>query len=499
MGRYNNFMNTLPHNVCTRCRKRLGPKAIRAAKMQFHPQCFLCDACKQPLEKNFYPKGERLYHESCYERMFVPRCAQCGEAIKGRYVSDESGRFHPDCYTQLHNLICSICNESIQGQYLYDHWGNKAHPQHPQGKTSSCHVCARLVAPEAHNSKSLKDGRMLCGPCHADEISTFQAIQAAKIEVIQQMQTVGFDYIPDYVKVELSPDQQLLNERLRASPTGNIHGFTRTAQRNIPQYGLILEHSISVLSGLPRVAFMSVLAHELLHVWINENNLKHLSHAEVEGFCNLGGALICRNDGGELAQVLLRRMDEDPDPAYGAGYRAMAWRLERLGWPALIAALRDATRPLPPAPPEILKAKERQALPPKAKPARPAGVARPTERKAPYMNTPKTAPSAHAAVPGASASAGQASSRASERLQAFREKYKGVPATQDATAQSSRPQNSANIEPNSTQNAANSSQDKSSLSAAEKVRARFAQAPAKPPAKKGGSSRLKKLNKKRKK
>jgi hypothetical protein len=66
--------------------------------------------------------------------------------------------------------------------------------------------------------------------------------------------------IPDYIQVKLDEDQQLINQRLRASATGNIHGYTRTAQRNIPGYGLILEHGIHVLSGLPKVAFKGVLA-----------------------------------------------------------------------------------------------------------------------------------------------------------------------------------------------------------------------------------------------
>ncbi len=352
--------------ICKRCQKRLGPQVIRANQTQYHPQCFICDSCKKPLEKSFMPRGERLYHPECHEKLFTPRCHHCGEAIQGPYSRDAVGRYHPDCYTQLHHLVCSLCQETIRGTYAYDHWGNKAHTEHSGVKTGICHVCARLMASDASGGgRALNDGRLICGGCHQTEVQDFRQIQQAKLDVIQVMQSVGFAYIPDYIKVELSDDQQLLNERMRASPTGNIHGFTRTSKRLIPGYGEILEHSISVLSGLPRIAFMGVLAHELLHVWIHEQGLSHLSHAEVEGFCNLGTALMLsqalKGPDAALAQVLLQRMEEDPDPAYGDGYRAMAWRRDQLGWSALIEALHNREQALAQPEPERIKAKPRSA------------------------------------------------------------------------------------------------------------------------------------------
>ncbi|MGE3728615.1 MAG: protein DA1 [Candidatus Sericytochromatia bacterium] len=363
-----------PPTICSRCSKRLGPQVVRAVGKQFHPACFVCDSCKKPLEKSFVPRGERLYHGECHDKLFTPKCSECGLPIQGSYTKDERGRYHTDCYRQLHNLVCSLCQEAIEGSYLYDGWGQKAHPEHDQHPTGQCHVCARLMSPAATTgSKVLSDGRLLCSFCHSAEIHDFRQIQAAKLDVIAQMQAVGFDYIPDYIQVKLDEDQQLVNQRLRASATGNIHGYTRTAQRNIPGYGLILEHGIHVLSGLPKVAFKGVLAHELLHVWINERPLKHLSHEQVEGFCNLGSALICQNalkhEGDELARVLLQRMDEDPDPAYGNGYRAMAWRLEQMGWPALLQALQNPDIPLPEPEASVTQPRAKQAyLPPTAAP-----------------------------------------------------------------------------------------------------------------------------------
>ncbi|PIQ28547.1 hypothetical protein COW36_12765 [bacterium (Candidatus Blackallbacteria) CG17_big_fil_post_rev_8_21_14_2_50_48_46] len=361
----------MPPNLCTRCGKRLGPQAIRAAGKQFHPPCYICDSCKKPLEKTFVPRGDKLYHPACHEKLFVPKCTACGQAIQGTYHKDAQGRYHPECYQKLHNLVCSLCQQAIEGPYLQDSWGQKAHPEHPEGPTGQCNVCARLIyASAAGGTHILGDGRLLCAGCHAEQVEGFAATQAAKLAVIAQMHAVGFDYIPDYIQVKRYEDQQLINQRMRASATGNIHGYTRTAQRNIPGYGLILEHSIHILEGLPKVAFMGVLAHELLHVWVNERPLSHLSHEEVEGFCNLGSALICQNalqqEDSALARVLLERMQTDPDPAYGEGYRAMAWRLNKLGWPALLAALQNPEQRLEAPPAEVLKPQIKAAPTPPA-------------------------------------------------------------------------------------------------------------------------------------
>ena len=345
-----------PH-LCSRCGKRLDARAIRAAGRQFHRDCFVCQACQKPLAQTFVPRGERLYHPECHERLFAIRCTHCQQLVEGAYQKDVTGRYHPACFRERYQLTCALCQQALEQEWLEDGWGQKAHRHHLEGPTGQCHVCARLMLPlVAAGGRVLSDGRLLCSGCHRDEVRDFKQIQACKLAVIAQMQAVGFDYIPDYIQIQLSEDQQLLNQRLRASPTGNIHGYTRTAQRMIPGYGLILEHSIHVLSGLPVVAFMGVVAHELLHVWIHERGLTHLSHAQVEGFCNLGTALICtqaHQQGSELARVLLERMETDPDLAYGEGYRIMAWHLQQLGWPALLALLTDPERRLPDHPAQI--------------------------------------------------------------------------------------------------------------------------------------------------
>jgi len=97
---------------------------------------------------------------------------------------------------------------------------------------------------------------------------------------------------------------------------------------NVLAYNEVMaqDAQIQIISSLPCVAFMGVLAHELLHVWIHEQGLQ--------------------------------RMNEDLDPAYGAGYCALAWQLQNQGWPALLAAMQDPTYAWPAAPTKITQAHE---------------------------------------------------------------------------------------------------------------------------------------------
>ena len=64
--------------------------------------------------------------------------------------------------------------------------------------------------------------------------------------------------------------------------------------------------------GLPKIEFEAVLAHELLHVWINHNKID-LSFEEEEGFCNLGRYLIYNNDQTHFSNIHLKAMEKNQD------------------------------------------------------------------------------------------------------------------------------------------------------------------------------------------
>ena len=60
-----------------------------------------------------------------------------------------------------------------------------------------------------------------------------------------------------------------LNQKFSDQAHINLKGFTQTKHdhKSHPSY------MIYMLCGLPRIEFEAVLAHELLHVWLHENEI----------------------------------------------------------------------------------------------------------------------------------------------------------------------------------------------------------------------------------
>lgn len=362
---------------CNACRGPLGRQYIKADGVLFHRACFRCNFCGQPVQgeyalrkqRVYHPKcvsqaGKRrrcahcqqsvtenwitfaaqLYHESCYRSAVQPHCQQCGLKIEKAYHQDDAGYYHVNCYEQHKMPSCDNCGQALKGEYLQDIWGNRCHKEHAGQRTAQCHVCARLIGPRtSHGGLHYADGRQVCGICRLSEVTEVAQIEHAKDEVLAHLSAVGFDYIPRYISVSFA-DKRRLNQRLGVSQRANSHGLTRTVER---QQGSLryVEHSIYVLYGLPRVLFHGVLAHEMIHVWLNEKGLHSWPEADIEGFCNLGTALIYQQDGSPLADVLLQRMQQDPHPVYGDGFRKMNKHLQQLGWSGLLSAMQNPSAP----------------------------------------------------------------------------------------------------------------------------------------------------------
>ena len=162
-------------------------------------------------------------------------------------------------------------------------------------------------------------------------------IQAAYKSVISQFNRVGITNISNDIPINLVGLKQLNQEAGELSHV-KLKGFTRID----PILKMITQpvnsFQIFILFGLPRIEFEAVLAHELLHVWLHENNIT-LSLTSTEGFCNLGSYLIYNNDHTHFSSIHLKAMAASKDKIYGKGYREMKVQLEKLGWKKLISNL----------------------------------------------------------------------------------------------------------------------------------------------------------------
>jgi len=230
-------------------------------------------------------------------------------------------------------LTCTICLQPLIKEYSIDAWQNPFHTHH-ENDGIFCNSCSRIISQGiTHGGFRYTDGRHLCSLCQISVVEDDSVIYAAYESVIRQFKAVGIHKIPDDIPIELINLTELTNN-FGSQSHGNLKGFTHMAYDQTSKQSF----TIFMLFGLPRIEFEAVLAHELLHVWLHQNQIA-LSLVSTEGFCNLGSYLIYKNDDTHFSSIHIKAMSSSKDIVYGTGYREMKVQLEKLGWKKLISNL----------------------------------------------------------------------------------------------------------------------------------------------------------------
>lgn len=356
--------HTLP--ICAGCGEPISGKYVHAGNQTFHPRCFVCDRCKRAIDTPYKTDHGRYFHADCYKEMkglicahcrglleekwtvfkgkkyhpdcykkhVQPRCAVCGLTISGEYTEDQGGVYHIECYKQRKLPQCDVCLDPIEGDYVKDPWGNISHTSHQGKPYKMCSSCSAIVSGRTSRGGFLySDGRVVCGRCRASAVFHPTSVTHLTRTVIDTLSRSGFGDFPDNVTVTLVDLHTMKSKS--GSDKKSTKGFTKTSVTSVGSFTLYSSHEIFILYGLPELEFKGILAHELLHTWLNARKIS-LPKKEIEGFCNIGSMIVYRQDGSKLATVLLDNMQNDPDPTYGDGYRLMLNRLDQYGLPRLI-------------------------------------------------------------------------------------------------------------------------------------------------------------------
>lgn len=227
---------------------------------------------------------------------------------------------------------CCICLKALSGTIGYDPWGNAAHLTH---RISFCSSCDRILSPHRSGGAfRYSDGRLICGLCKKIAVNDGVSANRSRRKVLSLLEKSGFDGIPKNVEIVLAHSKTLSAHSRKRHTAGltlshvHFNNYKRTG----------VTHQIGILSGLPKVEFEAVMAHELLHVWQQEHGVK-FTPLYSEGLCELGAFLIYSQDESDLGRHLIQKMMKNDDPVYGNGYRLMQQKLETLGWRGLIAEI----------------------------------------------------------------------------------------------------------------------------------------------------------------
>ncbi|KAA8534161.1 hypothetical protein F0562_031646 [Nyssa sinensis] len=351
----------IPRRVCGGCNRDIGyGNYLGCMGTFFHPQCFRCHSCRQPItEHEFSLSGRAAYHMSCFKELTHPKCEVCHQFIPANGSGLIEYRCHP-------------------------FWSQKYCPSHEHDNTARCCSCERL---ESWNARyiSLGDGRSLCLECMESTIMDtgdcqplYHAIrdyyEGMNMKLNQQIPMLlverqalneaivgeknGFHQMPETRGLCLSEEQTVTSILRRPRIGGHrLIGMRTQPQRLIRKCEVT---AILVLYGLPRLLTGAILAHELMHSWLRLEGYRNLNPEVEEGICQVLSYTWLESEvmpglrsmpstsaassssssskkgvksGIEkrLGDFFMHQILHDASPAYGGGFRAANAAVNRYG------------------------------------------------------------------------------------------------------------------------------------------------------------------------
>ncbi|XP_012234434.1 actin-binding LIM protein 2 isoform X7 [Linepithema humile] len=97
---------------CQSCKKKCSGEVLRVQDKYFHIGCFKCAQCNTSLAQGgFFVRDNAYYCTKDYRERWGTRCAGCGEYVEGDVVTaGEKHAFHPNCFH------CQRCRQPLLGQ-----------------------------------------------------------------------------------------------------------------------------------------------------------------------------------------------------------------------------------------------------------------------------------------------------------------------------------------------------------------------------------------------
>ncbi|XP_068015879.1 prickle-like protein 4 [Melanerpes formicivorus] len=229
---------------CKKCGRRLnkGDPGILASRLgdQFwHPACFSCHFCHQPLvDLIYFQQDGRIYCGRHHAELFRPRCASCDQLIfMEECIEAEGRRWHPEhfcclecevplggqryvmrsgrpccraCFDSLFAEPCQACGDLIgadseEATHQGLHWHARA----------SCFCCSLCRKPLRGQPLTSRRGRLFC----SETCSLGRDVSSAASSTTSDSSDSAFASAP-------SPDSTPLS---RAGPTGRTAAGTGSA------------------------------------------------------------------------------------------------------------------------------------------------------------------------------------------------------------------------------------------------------------------------------
>src|SRR5262245_3026416 len=240
-----------------------------------------CATCGQVILDEYLTIEGRTFHPDHV------LCAYCGKRIEDTYVTADNQLYHGDCYQKRFVVVCTVCSKVVLDHYVTDFWGGRAHAAH-QADTPQCDFCERFIAGGyAANAVKLPDGRRLCGHCAATSVTTPNQVKDLAGVVSSSLAAHGVKVRMDDITYLLLGKDKM--KKMSYDPERHALGFTdyqRTYSSDVTFCNMV------VLNGMPELQMTAVLAHEIMHVWLQRAGVHTAGTPWIEGSCEYAGYLL---------------------------------------------------------------------------------------------------------------------------------------------------------------------------------------------------------------
>lgn len=276
---------------CAYCNKKLEGNYIQADNLFYHPEHFLCAHCDKPIEGSFNKSESKYYHTYCMREFVVPKCGVCGEPLEGHYFQD-----------------------------LY---GYKYHDYHVNS-LFKCDNCDRLICDRiTKGGKTFSDGRHLCNICLENSVKSESTYKYLLNKVSSKLKGLGLYIDMGNVTVN-AVDRDGLKKVIGKSYNIEMKGFCRITTETITnnhKSKTTKQFDIFVLNMIPQIYIETTLAHELMHVWLEQNTHNKHSDDLEEGSCHFIAYKYLNLLNNSDSENLTKFMMNDISPVYGEGFR----------------------------------------------------------------------------------------------------------------------------------------------------------------------------------
>lgn len=122
-----------PMPICKKCGQPIAGSALEAIGAQWHPDCFCCSICQQPIkEVDFAIIDDKPAHEACRPK---PDCTRCHKPIQGMFLTAMGAKWHEECFK------CFKCGVGIAQQKFFIEEGEGGQ------EIAVCEGCTPKAAP----------------------------------------------------------------------------------------------------------------------------------------------------------------------------------------------------------------------------------------------------------------------------------------------------------------------------------------------------------------